>query len=232
MNKAKVIKLLSLLALIALVIWAGLQFRDQINLNAIQQTIQGYGFWGPFVFILIYAAATVLFLPGSILTLAGGLIFGAWWGTLINLTGATIGATVAFLVSRYIASDWIAEKTGGRLKQLIKGVEEEGWKFVAVVRLVPLIPFNLLNYALGLTRVRVLAYVIATAIFMLPGAFAYTYVGSLGETFIHGGGIEIVRRVAIAIGLLVLLACIPWLVKRFRKQDAELLKQVGEDDNE
>ena len=99
----------------------------------------------PLLFILIYALATVLFLPGSVLTLAGGALFGPVLGTLYNLTGATLGATLAFLIARYLAADWVADKTGGRVKQLINGVEAEGWRFVAFVRLVPLFPFNLIS---------------------------------------------------------------------------------------
>ncbi len=215
-------KWLVLLIIVVLIIWASIHYRGQFNLRAIQATIQGYGVWAPLVFIGLYIAATILFLPGSVLTIAGGLIFGAYIGTAYNLIGAVIGSTGSFLIARYIASDWVQRKTGsGRMKQLMDGVEKEGWKFVAIVRLVPIIPFNLLNYALGLTPVRLLHYIIASAVFMLPGTFAYTYVGSLGEAFVHGGGKEIVTKVSIALGLLILLACIPWLVKRLRKNNLD-----------
>ena len=95
----------------------------------------------------------MLFLPGSVITLAGGALFGPVWGTFYSLTGATAGAAAAFLVARYLASDWVHRKAGGWTKQLIEGVDKEGWRFVAFVRLVLLFPFNLLNYALGLTRI-------------------------------------------------------------------------------
>ena len=94
---------------------------------------------------------------------------------------------LAFLVARYLASDWVAARSGGRLRQLIHGVETEGWRFVAFVRLVPLFPFNLLNYALGLTRIRFSHYLIATYVCMLPGAFAYTYLGYAGREAVGGG---------------------------------------------
>ena len=149
------------------------------------------------MFILIYALVTVLFLPGSVITLAGGALFGPVLGTFLNLTGATLGAALAFLVSRYLASDWIADKAGGKVKQLINGVEGEGWRFVAFVRLVPLFPFNLLNYALGLTKIRFMHYLIATYVFMLPGAIAYTYLGYAGREAI-GGGEGLIQKVLIA----------------------------------
>ncbi|MCO6413452.1 MAG: TVP38/TMEM64 family protein, partial [Thiogranum sp.] len=137
-------------------------YRHRFDVAALEVWIQDAGFWAPLLFMLVYAVAAVLFLPGSVLTLAGGALFGPVLGTFYNLTGATIGAALAFLIARYLASDWVANKTGGRLKQLIKGVEGEGWRFVAFTRLVPLFPFNLLNYALGLTRIRFSHYLLAT----------------------------------------------------------------------
>jgi len=175
-------------------------YRDQFDGAALEAWIKGAGAIAPLLFMLIYAIATVLFLPGSVLTLAGGALFGPVLGTLYNLTGATLGATLAFVIARYLASDWIAEKTGGRVKQLINGVEGEGWRFVAFVRLVPLFPFNLLNYALGLTRLRLLHYVVATYVFMLPGAIAYTYLGYAGREAVAGGE-GLVRKGLLALAL-------------------------------
>jgi len=103
----------------------------------------------PILFVLVYALATVLFVTGSILTIAGGALFGPAWGTLWNLSGATLGATLALLIARYVASDWVSRTTGERLTRLMRGVEEEGWRFVALVRLVRFFPFNLVNYAFG-----------------------------------------------------------------------------------
>jgi uncharacterized membrane protein YdjX (TVP38/TMEM64 family) len=150
-----------------------LLYRDRLDLAALEQWVQSAGLAAPLLFMLVYAIAAVFFLPGSVLTLAGGALFGPVLGTFYNLTGATLGALLAFLVARYLASDWVAQRAGGRLKQLIAGVEEEGWRFVAFTRLVPLFPFNLLNYALGLTRIRLWHYLLATYVCMLPGAFAW-----------------------------------------------------------
>ena len=111
------------------------------------------GLWAPLAHVVVFAVGTVLFVPGLLFGLAGGVLFGPVWGTVLNLTGATLGATAAFLVARYIAADWVEGKAGGRLERPHAGVEAEGWRFVAFVRLVPLFPFNLLNYALGLTRI-------------------------------------------------------------------------------
>jgi uncharacterized membrane protein YdjX (TVP38/TMEM64 family)/rhodanese-related sulfurtransferase len=166
--------------------------------------------------MLVYALAAVLFLPGSVLTLAGGALFGPVLGTFYNLTGATLGATLAFLIARYLASDWVAKKAGGRVKQLINGVEGEGWRFVAFVRLVPLFPFNLLNYALGLTRLKFSHYLIATYVFMLPGAIAYTYLGYAGREAVAGGE-GMIQKGLLALALLAVVAFLPRLIGRLRR---------------
>ena len=107
--------------------------------------------------------------------------------TVYSLTGATAGATAAFLIARYLASDWVNRRASGWIKQVIDGVEQEGWRFVAFVRLIPLFPFNPLNYVLGLTRISLAQYVVASFIFMFPGALAYTYLGYAGREAIAGG---------------------------------------------
>lgn len=199
-------------------------YRDQLNAEALEQWIKDAGVAGPLLFMLLYAIATVFFLPGSVLTLAGGALFGPVWGTLYNLTGATLGAFISFLAARYLASDWAEARAGGRLKQMKQGVEAEGWKFVAFVRLVPLFPFNVLNYALGLTRISAWHYVIASFVFMLPGAIAYTYLGYAGREAI-GGGEDMVQKIMLAIALLAVVGFLPSLIGRLRRGPMmELLK--------
>lgn len=211
-------KLLRILVLILIIIGISLVLvnRDQLDALVLQQWIADAGSAGPVLFILLYAIGTVFFFPGSLLTLTGGAIFGPGLGTLYNLTGATIGATIAFLVSRYLASDMVEQKTGGRLKQLKDGVEAEGWRFVAFVRLVPLFPFNLLNFALGLTRIKLSHYVIATYICMFPGALAYTYLGYAGREAVAGGQ-GFIQKILLAISLLAIVAFIPRIISRIRR---------------
>jgi uncharacterized membrane protein YdjX (TVP38/TMEM64 family) len=126
------------------IVWM-LTRRDMLNLEAIGPALSALGIWAPVGFVLIYAVATVLFFSGAILGLAGGALFGPVLGTALNLAGATLGATAAFLVARTIAGEWVARRVGGRLRRLVDGVTAEGWRFVALMRLVPLVPFNLLN---------------------------------------------------------------------------------------
>jgi uncharacterized membrane protein YdjX (TVP38/TMEM64 family) len=205
--------------LLALIAGVGVAaaYREQFDPTALQAWIDDAGAAAPLVFTGVYVLAPVLFMPGSVLTLAGGALFGPVWGAFYSLTGATLGATLAFLVARYLASDWVAKKAGGRLKQLIEGVESEGWRFVAFVRLVPLFPFNLLNYALGLTRIRLSHYVITSYITMLPGAMAYTYLGYAGREAVAGGE-AMIQKGLLALGLLALLVFLPRLVTRLRQR--------------
>jgi len=212
MNQKKLIRLLLLFTLIS-GIGLTIAFRNKLDATAIEQWIEGAGPAAPFIFIAIYALGSVLFLPGSVLTLAGGALFGPVLGTLYNLTGATAGALLAFLTARYLASEWVERKTEGRLKQIMDGVESEGWRFVAFVRLVPLFPFNLLNYALGLTRIRLSHYVVASYFCMFPGALAYTYLGYVGREAIKGTE-GIIQKGLLAVGLLALVVFIPRFVRR------------------
>ncbi|MBI4995550.1 MAG: VTT domain-containing protein [Rhodocyclales bacterium] len=205
---------------------AAIALRDRFDAAALQAWVEGAGLAGPLVFMVLYALATVLFLPGSVLTLAGGALFGPVWGTLWNLTGATLGAVLAFLIARYLGADWVTRRAGPRLARLNDGVAGEGWRFVAFVRLVPAFPFNVLNYALGLTRIPFPAYVLATWVFMLPGALAYTWLGYAGREALGGG--DLVRNGLIALALLSAVAFLPRFVRKLREKpmlSVDALKQ-------
>lgn len=206
-------------------------YREHLSAAALEQWVSGFGLAGPLVFMAIYALGTVLFLPGSILTLTGGALFGPVFGTFYSLTGATTGATLAFLVARYLAADWAERHSGGRIKQLKQGVEEEGWRFVAFVRLVPLFPFNALNYALGLTRIRLWHYVLTSYVCMLPGAVAYTYLGYAGREAVAGGE-GLIQKALLALALLAVAMFLPRLISRLRRapmRGVEELKQRLDD---
>lgn len=143
------------------------------------QAIAELGPWAAVAFVALYAAATVAWVPGSILTLAAGAIFGLVQGTLYTLAGATLGAALAFLVARHLARSAIEKRLGDhpKLRAIDEALAREGAKVVFLVRLSPVFPFNALNYALGLTRVRFRDYVLASAVGMIPGSFLYVYAG-------------------------------------------------------
>ncbi len=142
---------------------------------------------GPVIFIGIYIVATVLFIPGSVLTVGAGAVFGVILGSVYVFIGATLGATAAFLVGRYLARDAIARKIekNEQFAAIDRAVAEEGWKIVLLTRLSPVFPFTLLNYAFGLTRVKLGHYVLSSCIGMVPGTVMYVYLGSLVNV---GGG--------------------------------------------
>ena len=205
-----------LIILLVAGISAMVAYRDQLDAAVLEDWVKSAGILGSVLFMLLYAIGTIFFFPGSVLTLAGGALFGPVWGTVFNLTGATIGAAISFVIARHLLSDWVENKTGGRMKQLKDGVENEGWRFVAFVRLVPLFPFNLLNYALGITRIKFWHYVIASYVFMLPGAIAYTYIGYIGKEAATGGE-GLIQKVMLGIALLAIVSFLPRLIAVFRR---------------
>ena len=214
MPRALVPRLIAAVALAAAITWAVIE-RGSLDAASIEAAIQGLGPWAPVVFMALWVVWALLFLPGAVLGLAGGVLFGPVWGVVWSLAGATMGATLAFLVARYLASDWVARKSGGRLKRLLEGVEAEGWRFVAFTRLVPIFPFNLLNYALGLTRIKLTHYIVASVVCMLPGTIAITYLGYAGREAAAGGD-DLIQKGLLALGLLAIVAFLPRFIRRLR----------------
>lgn len=155
-------------------------FNPQEWLRNALQWIESLGAVGAIAFIFLYVIATVAFLPGSILTLGAGVVFGVVWGSLYVFIGATLGATAAFLVGRYLARGWVAKKIADNKKfaAIDRAVGREGLKIVLLTRLSPIFPFNLLNYAFGITGVSLKDYFIGS-VGMIPGTIMYVYIGSL-----------------------------------------------------
>jgi uncharacterized membrane protein YdjX (TVP38/TMEM64 family) len=199
------------------------------NCAEIQTTLDAWGVWAPLLFVLLYVVATVSFIPGTIVTLMAGLAFGALWGTVIVSVSATIGAILAFLIARYMARDAIEgllEKQAWFTK--FKGsVEDNGFNFVLFARLVPIFPFNGLNYACGLVPLKLRDYAIASYVGMLPGTFAYVYLGATGckiiDSVIAGNANlltdlppEVRTSLFVAMGLLIGLSLLPLALKKLR----------------
>lgn len=182
--------ILALIAIVGLVVLTRYVDVQQIFRNALTW-ISDLGPVGPIVFVVLYVLACVLLLPGSILTLGAGVLFGVAKGTFTVSIASTLGATCAFLVGRYLARDWIGKKIAGNdiFKAIDDAVAAEGWKIVGLTRLSPIFPFNLLNYAFGLTQVKLKHYFLASWIGMLPGTVMYVYIGSLaGDLATLGSG--------------------------------------------
>ena len=155
-------------------------FNPQDLLRNALQWVESLGIIGGIAFITIYIIATVAFLPGSILTLGAGVVFGVLLGAVYVFVGATLGAIAAFLVGRYLARGWISKKIAGNQKfaAIDKAVAKEGFKIVLLTRLSPIFPFNLLNYAFGVTGVSLKDYALGS-VGMIPGTIMYVYIGSL-----------------------------------------------------
>jgi uncharacterized membrane protein YdjX (TVP38/TMEM64 family) len=189
--------------------------------------VQQLGPAGVVIFIAAYAIATVLFLPGWIFTVSAGLIYGIVGGTAIALTGAVIGASLAFLVARYLLRQSIEDQTkkNPRFRAIDEAIGKNGWKIVGLLRLSPLIPFNLSNYFYGITSISFPAYVAISAIGMIPGTLLYAYLGAIGQAGISGGASPHSKwqYVLLAVGLIATIA-VTILVSRIAKN---ALKKSG-----
>lgn len=175
------------LALVALLLVFGR--RLAVHLPAFASWVEAQGALGPLVFVAGYAAAVVAFVPGSLLTLAGGALFGLGRGVLYVFSGAVLGSTAAFLLARYVARDAVARRIEGdaRFRAIDQAIGAAGLRIVFLLRLSPVFPFNLLNYGLGLTRVRLVDY-LAASIGMLPGTTLYVHLGKVGGDVVAAAG--------------------------------------------
>ncbi len=213
--------LLLLIILVAAIRLLGLH--DYLDQERLRSGINRWGTWGPLLYIAIFAIAPVLFLPGLPITIAGGLAFGPLWGTVYASIGSTLGAGLAFLVARYFAREAVSEMLGARWKRIEEGVAERGWVFVAMTRLIPLFPFNLLNYAFGLTPIPFATYLFTSWLFMLPGTAAYVVFSSSLIDLIKG---DFSPVFLIGLALLGAVLLIPFLYRRRKGPKDALPKMV------
>lgn len=170
--------------------------------------------WAPVVFVAVYAVATALALPGSLLTIVGGAVFGFWWGFLLNSLGANIGANAAFRLSRALGREGVERIVGGRLKGLDNATAEHGFVGLLILRLIPLVPFNALNFGSGLTAMRWRDYALATLIGILPGTVVYTFFADALAQGSTGAGEAARTRLWIAGALFIALTLIPLIARR------------------
>lgn len=214
-RKKSIIKLLIFAAVLAGIITAvKMSGVDQyLDKDKLQGWIKGLGPWGPVLYILIYSITPALFLPGLPLTVAGGLAFGPLYGTIFTIIGATIGASIAFIIARYFAREHVERLVSGKLKTIDDGVEEKGWIYVAITRLIPLFPFNLLNYAFGLTKIKFSHYVLASFVFMLPGTAAYVILSSSLLDILKG---KISTEFIVGFLLVLIVSLIPLIYRKVK----------------
>jgi uncharacterized membrane protein YdjX (TVP38/TMEM64 family) len=175
--------------------------------------------WGPLIYLLIWTVAPSLFVPGLPIAIAGGILFGPVWGVVYTAFGAAAGSSLAFLVARYLARDWVAAKLRGtKLAHLDEKVARQGWKIVALSRLLGL-PYFLLNYAFGLTRVGFWPYTIATFFGMLPWITAFILVSSNLPELIQG---QVSIWLVIGLILVALVSLLPLIYRKIKARRGEL----------
>jgi uncharacterized membrane protein YdjX (TVP38/TMEM64 family) len=225
-------RVLVAIAVVALLLISGRRLGALIP--AFTTWVDGLGVWGPVVFVAGYALATVALVPGSLLTLAAGAIFGLGKGTALVLVAATLGASAAFLVSRYVARGLVDRRLAGneRFAAIDRAIGTQGRRIVLLLRLSPVFPFNLLNYALGLTRVRFADYLVAS-IGMLPGTMLYVYYGKVaGDVARLAGGAVVPRGPAyygvVALGLVATVVVTTLVTRTARRA----LEQVTDGDRD
>lgn len=206
-----------IVAVVALMQYFGLfQYVSMKNIMNLKAWIDGLGAVGPLVYVLLFIAACLFFLPGLPVAILGGLAFGPVMGTVWASIGSTIGAAAAFLVARYVARDMVEgwAQANPIFKKIDDGVAAQGWRMLMITRLVPVFPFNLQNYAYGITKIGFPTYFLVSWICMLPGAIAFTFMGgsivsgegNLGKTFMYLG---------IGAVVFVIISLIPgWIKKR------------------
>jgi uncharacterized membrane protein YdjX (TVP38/TMEM64 family) len=214
-----VIRLLAVLAVIAAVVLAARHFGvfqhlTLENMAKLKDWIAGYGVLGPVIYILLWIAACLFFLPGLPVALLGGVAFGPLWGTVYSSLGSTVGATRAFLLARYVARGMVEGWVVGnaQFKKIDEGVERQGWRILMVTRLVPAFPFNLQNFAYGLTRISLPVYVAVSWSCMLPGTIAFSFAGGS----LTGGDMKkTFMMLGVAAVFFVFVSLIPgWIKKR------------------
>jgi len=189
------------------------------NVDRLNGWFDGLGWWAPAVFVVLWIAASVLFLPGLAITIVGGLVFGAVWGTVWTTVGANLGAVAAFLVGRYAARGMVegmVEKNEA-LRKIDEGVKRQGWRMLMVTRLVPIFPFNVQNYVYGLTDIPLRTYVLVTLPCMLPATIAYNFAAGSVRTGDFG---KTIWYLGVAAVFFVLLSLVPgWVRKRYGAEE-------------
>ena len=184
----------------------------ELSTERLTTYIEGLGVLGPIVFILIFTVTPTLLLPALPLTIAAGILFGPFWGVVYVSIGSTSGATLAFLVARLLGRKWVKKrikKTG--LGSLDKRVKKDGWKIVAITRLIPLFPYNILNYAFGLSGIGIKTYVVTTFIFMLPATIAYVSFSSSIPDMAKG---QISWPMIAGLSIIIILSVVTFIYKK------------------
>ena len=215
LGRSRIARLL-LLALLAAGVAAAWRWRGLFDPLALTELIARSPA-GPLAFIMLHIAASLFFVPRTLLAFGAGVVFGMWWGIVWAALGSVAGGIAGFLTARYIYSGFVQRADPGRLRALLQRADRGGWRMVAVIRLLPIIPHSLTNYALGLTRVRLAAYAFGSLLGQLPLTIAYADLGAAGGRALLGGAdwqSQVLWPSLIGVSALGLSLLIPLLARR------------------
>ncbi len=190
---------------IGVVIWLSRSV-FQIDAEGLRNWILSFGFWAPLIYIIIYTVRPLIFFPASVLSIAGGLAFGAWLGTLYTIIGATLGAMLSFIVAKNLGKSLVRKEWSGNAKKIQAQMEQNGFLYVLLFRLIPVINFDLISYMAAIAKVRFGAFALATLIGIIPGTFAYNF---LGSSFISGNP----KIIILAVIVFIVLTVVPILIR-------------------
>ncbi|MBI4115187.1 MAG: TVP38/TMEM64 family protein [Candidatus Omnitrophica bacterium] len=217
-------KITRFIILVAVILVVGLvvrytplsQYFTKEQIVSFLESLRGQ-WWGPFIFIAIYSVGCVVALPGSLLTLAGGAVFGTAWGTLYNVIASNLGASLAFFAARYLGRDFVKSfLKGGKLAELDEQIGRSGFKTIFRLRLIPIVPFNGLNFGAGFSAVRYRDYLLASVIGMLPGTFIYTYFADALLEGVQGASRAAFLNLILAGVLLIFISFLPSIYKKIK----------------
>ncbi|MFP3321729.1 TVP38/TMEM64 family protein [Planococcus sp. SIMBA_160] len=205
MKNKRIIKWLLAALAIGFVIWLS---RSVFNVNAedLRSWILSFGLWAPLVYIIAYTIRPLIFFPASVLSIAGGLAFGAWMGTLYTIIGATLGAALSFYVAKTLGKSLVKKQWTGNAAKIQTQMEQNGFLYVLLFRFIPVINFDLISYLAAISKVRFVSFVTATFIGIIPGTFAYNF---LGSSFVSGNP----KIIAAAIAVFIILTVVPILIR-------------------
>lgn len=191
---------------------------EAIDFAALEKRFQGFGIWAYLLFVIAFVLLALFPIPSTLWVLLGGSLFGPWVGTGLSVASATLAAVLAFVIGRYFARDYALAHAGPRVRRVMRGVEAEGWRFVAMTRLIPVFPFAPTNYALGLTGIRLRTYAWTTGIALIPNLAAYTWLGHATRQAITGAE-NLIQFLLVGLALIALLLFLPGFVRRLRNHE-------------
>lgn len=223
MSKKNAGKIIGIAIIIVVLLYIN---KEYLNLSPqeIREWILSYGAFAPVLYILLYTVRPLILFPASVLSLTAGLAFGALWGTVYTIIGATAGAIVSFLVARKVGTAFVKGKTSGpRMTKITEQLEKRGFVYVLLLRLIPLLNFDLISYAAGISRVKFAPFVLGTLLGIIPGTFAYNF---LGSSIIGDKKLTVIAAVLV----FLLITIIPIIASSKLREKLGLTKAGGKTD--